>query len=181
MLDLWPNIDASLCLPLLLLWHPRVWILPGVWISIFLFYVLALSLRNFTGFNHIVLVYIQIILLRNTKSRSNRKIVARMINQWFWCKYFAHNFFILHSECSEKNYRLPILDWNTATYHFEFPVQCACAWEGRRYFVCFATLCHNQIQSLFSAASINSLIVWTCKTTKIIWIEVCKTMVWSIR
>jgi hypothetical protein len=41
-----------------------------VWISIFLFYY-ALSLRNFTGTHCIVLMYVYIILLRNTKSRSN--------------------------------------------------------------------------------------------------------------
>jgi len=53
----------------------------GVLISIFIFYFLALSLRNFTGFHCIVLMYVNIILLRNTTSRSNRKRVARAISQ----------------------------------------------------------------------------------------------------
>ena len=80
----------------------------GVWISFFLFY-LPLSLRNFMVFNCIVLMDVYMVFLRNASCRSNWKRVARMISQWFWCKYFAHNF-ILHSEWSKKNYRQPILD-----------------------------------------------------------------------
>ena len=87
----------------------------GVWISFFLFYWLALSLRSFTGFDHIPPMHVHIILLRNTKSRSSREIVAGVTNQWFWWKYFAHNF-ILHSECSKKIPRLPILHINTGAY-----------------------------------------------------------------
>ena len=50
-----------------------VWILPGCLNFIFLFYVLLLSLRNFTGFNRIVLVYVYMILLKNSRCRSNWK------------------------------------------------------------------------------------------------------------
>ena len=91
-----------------------------VWISFFLFYFLALSFRNFTGSHHIVPMYICTIFLRNTKSRSSWKRKARMISQWFWCKYFAH-IFILYSKCSKKIYRLPILYLNTAGYSLQVP------------------------------------------------------------
>jgi hypothetical protein len=103
----------------------------GVWISIFIFYFLALSLRNFTVFYRIVLMYVYVILLRNTASRSNWKRVAGVITQWFWCKYFAHSF-ILHSECSKKNYRLPILDYNMAAYPHRVPGAVCLCLGGRK-------------------------------------------------
>ena len=53
----------------------------GVCISIFIFYVLALYLRNFSEFHCIVLMYVTIILLRNKRCRSNQKRVAEMISQ----------------------------------------------------------------------------------------------------
>ena len=58
----------------------------GVCISIFIFYVLTLYLQNFSGFHCIVPMYVAIILLRNSGCRSNRKKVAEMTSQWFWCK-----------------------------------------------------------------------------------------------
>ena len=91
-----------------------------VWISFFLFYFLALSFRNFMGSHHIIPMYIYIILLRNTNSRNSWKIIAGMISQWFWCKYFAH-IFILYSKCSKKIYRLPRLYLNTAGYSLRVP------------------------------------------------------------
>ena len=77
----------------------------SVWIWIFTFYFLALSLRNFSGSHHIVLSYVDMNLLRYTKSRSSWKQIAGVISQWFWCRYFAHNF-ILHSTCSKKKFGL---------------------------------------------------------------------------
>ena len=98
----------------------------GVWISIFLFYVLALCLRNFTGFYCIVLMYVYLILLRNTRCRNNWKTIAEVISLWFWCKYFTHNS-ILNSESSKKIYRLPILYLNMTAYPFWVPgVVCHC-------------------------------------------------------
>ena len=72
-----------------------------VWISFFLFYPLGLSLQKFMGLYCLVPMYVYTILLRKTKSRSNRKREARIISQWFWCKYFAH-IFILYSKCLKK-------------------------------------------------------------------------------
>ena len=54
-----------------------------VWISIFLFYVPPLSLRNLTGSHRIVPIHVYIILLRNTKCRSSLKIIAGVISRWF--------------------------------------------------------------------------------------------------
>ena len=120
----------------------------GVWISIFIFYFLTLSLRKFTVFYRIVFMYVYLILLRNTASRSNWKRVAGVITQWFWCKYFAHSF-ILHSECSKKNYRLPILDYNMAAYPHQVPgAACLCLEEKKE----FCLFCHTLSPSdLFSA------------------------------
>ena len=85
----------------------------GVWISFFIFYSLALSLRKLTGIYCVLIIYAYMILLRNIKSRSNWKMVAGVISQWFWWIYFAHNF-ILYAESSKKNYKLPIQISNTA-------------------------------------------------------------------
>ena len=63
--------------------------------------LLALSLRNFMGSHCIVLMYVYTILLRNTKGRSSWKVIAGVMSQWFWCKYFAH-IFILCSKFSNK-------------------------------------------------------------------------------
>ena len=76
-----------------------------VWILFFIFYFLVLSFQISTESYCIVLMYIYIILLRNTKSQ---KVIAGMIRQWFWYKYFACTF-RLYYKCSEKNDRLPIL------------------------------------------------------------------------
>ena len=65
------------------------------------FIFLVLSLRKFTGSYCIVFTHVYINLLRNTRSRSSRKWFAGKISQWFWCKYFAHNF-ILYFNCSKK-------------------------------------------------------------------------------
>ena len=65
-----------------------------VWISFCIFYFLVLSFRIFTGSYCIVFMYIYIILLRNTKGKSSWKIIAGMIRQWFWCKYFACTFIL---------------------------------------------------------------------------------------
>jgi len=145
----------------------------GVWISIFLFYCLVLSFRSFTEFQYIVPMHVHMILLRNTKCRSCREIVAGVINQWFWCKYFAHNF-ILHSKCSEKILRLPILNWNTGMYPLLVPgAVCLCLGGEKR----FCPFCHTSSQSdLFSTAHclVNGHIAR--KNTATIWIEVCTTM-----
>ena len=79
-----------------------------VWIPFFIFYPLALSLRNFSGSHCTVLMYMYTNLLRNTKSRSDWKTIAGVISQWFWCNYFSHNF-ILYSEGSKKKDSTPIL------------------------------------------------------------------------
>ena len=74
-----------------------------VWISIFLFFLFALSLQKFTGSHCIVPMHVYLNLLTNTRSRSStRKTTAGVISQWFWCKYRAHNF-ILYSKSSKKN------------------------------------------------------------------------------
>jgi hypothetical protein len=79
-----------------------------VWISFFLFYFLGLSFQNVLGSHCIVSMYVYMILLRNTKGRNSWNFIARVISQWFWCKYFAHTF-MLNSKCSKKIFRLPIL------------------------------------------------------------------------
>jgi hypothetical protein len=97
-----------------------------VWISNFSFFPLALSLRNFTGSNWIVPMYVYTILLRNTRSRSSWKTIAGVISWWFWSKHFAHNF-ILYSKCSKKIHRPPILYLNTLAYLLWIPgVVCLC-------------------------------------------------------
>ena len=105
-----------------------------VWISIFTFYFLAQYLRSFTGSYCIVLMYVYIISISNTASTSNWKGVAGVITQWFWCKYFAHNF-ILHSEYSKKNYRLPILYYNTAEYPYQVTGAVCLCLGGRKEIV----------------------------------------------
>ena len=98
----------------------------SVWIPFFIFFLLALSLRKFTGSYCIVFTHVYIILLRNTQSRSSRKIIAGLISWWFWCKYFAQDF-ILYSNCSKKIYRLPILYLNTVPYLLWDPgIVCLC-------------------------------------------------------
>ena len=103
----------------------------GVWISIFLFYCLALSLQSFMGCHCIVSMHVYMILLMNTSCRSSWEIVARVISQWFWCKYPAHNF-LLYSEGSEKKHRLSILKWNTGTYPLLVSGAVYLCFEGRK-------------------------------------------------
>ena len=103
----------------------------GVWIAIFLFYCLMLSLWSFMGFNCIASVHVYIILLRNTSCRSSQEIVAGVISQWFWCKYPAHDF-LLYSEGSGKKHRLSILKWNAGTYPLLVPGAVCLFFGGRK-------------------------------------------------
>ena len=83
-------------------------------------------------------------------SWSSQKIIARMIRQWFWCKYFACTF-ILYFKCSRKNYRLPTLYLNTAAYSLWVPgMVCLCC--GGRFCLC----CHTLSQSILFSAQ------WQC-------------------
>ena len=103
-----------------------------VWISFFIFYSLALSLRNFSGSHCILLMYIDINLLRNRKCTSNWKAIAGVISQWFWCNYLAYNF-ILYSKSSEKKWKLPVLYLNTFTYLLWVPGEmCLCLGVKKR-------------------------------------------------
>ena len=75
------------------------------WISIFLFYVLVLSLQKFTASRRIVPMHANI--LRNTKGRSSRKIIAGVISQWFWCKkVFRSYYWYPEREIREKNVKM---------------------------------------------------------------------------
>jgi hypothetical protein len=83
------------------------------------------------GCHCIVSMHVYIILIRNISCRSSRERVARVISQWFWCKYPAH-IFLLHSEGSEKKHRPAILKWNRGTYPLLVPGAVCLCFGGRK-------------------------------------------------
>ena len=131
---------------------------PIVWISIFLFFLLALSLRKFTGSHCIVPMHVYIYLLENTRSRSSRKIVAGVFSQWFWCKYFAHSF-ILHSKSSKKKYRQHTLHLKTVIYLLYFARVVSVRLEEKNT---FCLICHtaSQLDSFSAQPSQRQYVVW---------------------
>ena len=116
----------------------------GVWIWDFLFYVLALSPRNFTRFYYILIpIYVDMILLRNTRSRSSRKIVV-VAGGWSVSDFDANN--LLTTSCTISNaqqkYKPPILKHScipTLGSLWGMPVLGRDGWKN---FVSFVTLCH---------------------------------------
>ena len=106
--------------------------------------LLALSLRNFMGPHCIVLMYVYTILLRNTKGRS-RKIIAGVISQWFWCKYFAHIFIL----CLNISNKKPPATYTVPKHSCIPALSCWCGLPmlRRKEWTFFCLYCHTLSRS----------------------------------